>query len=168
LRPRLTIPTPHGTITVRPDHGTEVDSGFLFRLFAAVKASEMPDRTLDPPMHETLLRLQFDSMMATYAHEFPNARFEIVERDEVPTGRIVTDVTRHRVRFVDIAVLPASQGRGLATALMIALLDEPRQLGIPAQVQVLATNTASLRLCARLGFVRSGETFPYVLLEWRG
>jgi len=123
---------------------------------------------LDAAMRDGLLRMQFRSMAATYARTFPHARFEIVERDGVRVGRIVTDVTAERVEYVDIAMLPEVQGGGIATVLMLALLEEPRLLGVPAQVKVLATNAASLRLCARVGFTQLAEVPPFILLEWRG
>lgn len=150
---------------MRPEAADGSDNGFLLHLFSAVRTTEMAQ--LDPVVREALLRLQFRSMTATYAHDFPAARFEIVGHNGQPAGRIVTDVTIHRVTYVDIAILPELQGGGIATALMVALLEEPRRLGLPAQVRVSATNTASLRLCARLGFSRYAEALPFVLLEWR-
>ncbi len=88
-------------------------------------------------MRAALLHMQFRSMRATYAETYKAARFEIVELDAKPVGRIVTDVSHERVLFVDIALLPEVQRGGLATALMTALLDEPRRRGIPADVTVL-------------------------------
>ena len=168
MLPRLTIPTPRGTLTVRPESGAGADGDFLFRLFAEVRVPEMTRMGVDPTVQQTLLELQFRSMNAQYAENFPHARFEVVESDGERIGRIVTDVTERCVTYVDIAVLPAWQRSGIATALMLALLGEPARLGVPARVQVAVTNTASLRLCARVGFVPIAQTPPTVRLEWRG
>ena len=92
----------------------------------------------------------------------------MVEFEGQPVGRLMTDVRDRRVAYVDIAILPSAQGRGLATRLMLRALEEPRRLGLPARVCVLAQNVASLKLCERLGFVRLEEVSPFVWLEWRG
>jgi RimJ/RimL family protein N-acetyltransferase len=55
----------------------------------------------------------------------------------------------------------------LATRVMTWALDEARRLGLPARVNVLAQNGASLRLCERIGFVKVGDEPPFVRLEWR-
>jgi GNAT superfamily N-acetyltransferase len=122
---------------------------------------------LDETGRTSLLRMQFRSMTETYRHAFPNARFDIVELDGAPIGHLVTDVQADCVYYVDIALLPERQGGGIATTLMNAVLEEPRQLGLPARVKVLSTNTASLRLCQRLGMTLRADIPPYVELEWR-
>ena len=47
--------------------------------------------------------------------------------------------------YVDIALAPQAQGRGLATGVMMQALEVPRRLGLPARVNVLAQNAASLK-----------------------
>ena len=127
-------------------------------------AVQMP---LDSAGKDFLLRAQHRSMTETDRRECPDARWEVVESAGKPVGLLVTHVGERCVTFVDIALLPAVQGRGLATRLMALALDEPRRLGLPARVTVLMTNAASLGLCARLGFARRSEAPPFVELEWR-
>ena len=123
---------------------------------------------VDAATKDFLLRAQFRSMMATYRQDYPDARWEVVELMDEPIGRLVTDVCESCVTYVDIALLPSAQGRGLATRLMIQALEEPRRLGLPVRVNVLEGNVASLKLCQRIGFVRLDEIPPFVRLEWRG
>jgi RimJ/RimL family protein N-acetyltransferase len=111
--------------------------------------------------------MQYRSMTATYRHEYPKARWEVVELAGEPVGRLITDVDDRRVLYVDIAFSPRAQGRGLATRLMRRALEEPQRLGLPARVNVLAQNSASLKLCERIGFVNVGDEPPFVRLEWR-
>jgi len=159
------VATAHGRLTMRPE--TADDKNFLFLLFAGSKRDETAMMPLDDAGKQFLLDVQFRSMMASYRREFPNARFEIVELDGTPAGRLVTDVQADCVYYVDIALLPDRQGGGIATALMIAVLEEPRRLGLPGRVKVLATNAASLRLCRRIGMTVRQEIPPFVELEWR-
>ena len=155
-----------GALTLRPARDDEDDAAFLFALFAATRAAEMAAAPIDAKAKDFLLRVQHRSMTETYRREYPNARREVVELDGAPVGRLVTDVAEACVTYVDIAILPEAQGRGLARRVMLKALAEPRRLGLPARVSVLMQNVASLRLCERVGFVRVEESPPFVRLEW--
>lgn len=165
--PSVSAPRPDSVPTLRPERDDEADRAFLYRLFAATKAAETAAMPVDAATKDFLLRAQFRSMMATYRQDHPDAQFEVVELMEEPIGRLVTDVCESCVTYVDIALLPSAQGRGLATRLMIQALEEPRRLGLPVRVNVLEGNVASLKLCQRIGFVRLDEIPPFVRLEWR-
>jgi GNAT superfamily N-acetyltransferase len=155
-----------GLLTLRPARDNEDDAAFLFALFAATRAAEMRAMPIDAKAKDFLLRVQHRSMTETYRREYPNARWEVIELDGAPVGRLVTDVGNACVTYVDIAILPEAQRRGLARRIMLEALEEPRRLGLPAQVSVLMQNVASLRLCERVGFVRVEESPPFVRLEW--
>ncbi len=154
-------------MTVRPEADDGSDEPFLFNLFASQKLPDMALMPLDAAGKEQLLRMQYRSMSASYHRQFPQARFEIVQLNGLRAGRLITDVTAERVYYVDIAILPQCQGGGVATALMTAVLDEPRRLGVPGRVKVMAGNWASLRLCEKIGFTVAGQEPPYADLEWR-
>jgi GNAT superfamily N-acetyltransferase len=154
-------------LTLRPVRDTAADAAFLYALYVATRAAETAAMPIDAAGKDYLLRMQFRSMTATYRRDYPAARFEIVELAGEPIGQIVTDIGSCCVTYVDIALSPAVQGRGLATALMQRMLKEPRRLGLPARVNVLATNVASLKLCQRVGFVKLADAPPFVRLEWR-
>lgn len=154
-------------MTVRPEADDGSDEPFLFNLFVSQKLPDMALMPLDAAGKEQLLRMQYRSMSASYHGQFPQARFEIVQLNGLRAGRLITDVTAERVYYVDIAILPQCQGGGVATALMTAVLDEPRRLGVPGRVKVMASNFASLRLCEKIGFTVAGQEPPYADLEWR-
>jgi GNAT superfamily N-acetyltransferase len=158
----------NGALTLRPERGDEADRAFLYALFVARKAADMSAMPIDAAAKDFLLRAQYRSMTATYRHDYPNARWEVVEFMGEPVGGLITDVGDRCVTYVDIALLPQAQGRGLATRLMRSALEEPRRLGLPARVNVLEQNIASLRLWERVGFVREEASPPFVRLEWRG
>jgi ribosomal protein S18 acetylase RimI-like enzyme len=156
-----------GALTFRPEGDTEADRAFLFALFAASKAADMALMPIDAARKDFLLRAQYRSMAATYRHTYPTARWEVIELAGAPIGRLITHVAGRFVTFVDIALAAEAQRRGLATRVMTQALEEPRRLGLLARVNVLAMNGASLKLCERVGFVRIGESPPFVELEWR-
>lgn len=160
----LRVATPHGVLTLRPE--ANGDEAFLFALFSSVKAPEMALMPIDERSKEQLLRMQYRSMTASYRAGFPAARFEIIELDAARIGRLITEVQPDHVYYVDLALLPQARGRGLGTALMTAALEEPRRLGVPCRVKVMADNIVSLRLWARLAFTLRAEIPPQVELEW--
>ncbi len=155
-------------LKLRPERDDDADRRFLQALFAAVRAAYLAAMPIDAAARDFLLRAQYRSMTATYRHDYPEARWEVVELAGEPVGRLITHVGEDCITYVDIAILPQVQGRGLATRLMMLALEEPRRLGLPARVNVLAQNDASLKLCERVGFVRLEEAAPFVRLEWRG
>lgn len=155
-----------GALTLRMARDNKDDAAFLFALFAATRAPEMAAMPIDAQAKDFLMRAQYRSMTETYRREFPNARWEVIELDGEPVGRLVTDVGEACVTYVDIAILPEAQGRGLARRVMLKALEEPRRLGLAARVSVLMHNAASLRLCERVGFVRVSESPPFVRLQW--
>ncbi len=159
-------PMTEDTLSLRLARDDEPDKAFLFGLFAATRAADMAAMPIDAAAKDFLLQAQYRSMTETYRRDYPEARWQIVEHDGEPVGLLIADVGDACVTYVDIALLPETQGRGLATRLMLQALEEPRRLGRPARVTVLATNAASLSLCERLGFVRSGAFPPFVSLEW--
>lgn len=163
----LRTQTPHGMLAVRSEAGGASEEAFLYLLFSSIKAPEMAFMAVDARQKEFLLQMQFKSMNATYRQRFPKARFEIVELDRWPVGRIVTDVQERCVYYVDVALMPQASGAGIGTALMTAMLDEPRRLGLPARAKVLSYNIPSLRMFHRLGFIKVAANLPYVDLEWR-
>ena len=59
-----------------------------------------------------------------YAANHRDARFEIIEHEHLPIGRMVVDQTTEAITLVDIAVLEAWRGRGIGGRVLGALLDE--------------------------------------------
>ena len=154
-------------LKLRPACDDEADRAFLYTLFVETKAADMAAMPVDAAAKDVLLRMQYRSMTTTYRHEYPTARWEVVELAGEPVGLLVTDVGDRCITYVDIELSPRVQGRGLATRVMMRALEEARRLGLPACVNVLARNGASLRLCERIGFVKAGDEPPFVRLEWR-
>jgi GNAT superfamily N-acetyltransferase len=59
---------------------------------------------------------------------------------------------------ISIGVTPGSRRRGYGTALLEALIDEARRLGIPALSLSVETDNPARSLYQRLGFVTHGHT----------
>lgn len=166
-QPETKIRTSQGTIGLRPAAGGASEEAFLYLLFASNRAAEMALMPISPFDKEFLLQVQFRSMNETYRNNYPAARYEIIELDRWPVGRIVTEVQTDCVYYVDFALLPQAQGIGIGTTVLAAALEEPRRLGLPARLRSFSYHWSARRLYDRLGFVVVSEQPPQVVLEWR-
>jgi GNAT superfamily N-acetyltransferase len=166
-RPELRIHTSHGTVGLRPAAGGPSEEAFLYLLFASNRAAEMAFMPISQRDKEFLLQVQFRSMNDTYQRNFPAARFDIIELDRWPVGRIVSEIQPGCVYYVDFALLPQAQGLGIGTTVLAAALEEPRRLGLPARLRSFSYSFAAQRLYHQLGFTVVAAEPPHVLFEWR-
>jgi len=153
-----------GIIRTRPE--TAADEAFLFALFESVKGAELAAMPIGVAMRRQLLAMQFRAMSTGYRSAFPAARFLIVLLNDAPVGRLIVNDDADCTRIVYIALLPEWRRHGLATALMTAVLDEPRKHGRRCEATVTVDNFASMRLWARLGFMERERSLTDVILEW--
>jgi ribosomal protein S18 acetylase RimI-like enzyme len=113
------------------------------------------------------MQMQFAAQTTSYAAQFPRARFDIIELDGRPIGRIVVDRPGDRIHIVDQAIVPQLRSRGAGTAIMRALMQEAEETEMPIRLMVADANDPSLKLYQRLGFRQVDEAVMYMELEWR-
>jgi ribosomal protein S18 acetylase RimI-like enzyme len=154
-----------GRVRRRPERAA--DEGFRFDLFNGSRAPGEDLAALDAPLRERLMRQQFCGQNASYRANYPDARFEIVEHDGAPIGRIVTARTPDAVLIVDIALIASWRRRGIGTSLVNGVLDEARAADLPVRLSVVANNAAALRFYLRLGFRPIASSAIGMRLEWR-
>jgi|HubBroStandDraft_1064217.scaffolds.fasta_scaffold20670_2 GNAT superfamily N-acetyltransferase len=159
------VATPHGTLALRSE--TAADAVFLFGLHETVKGPELAPMGVPDQMRRNLLEMQFRAMTMGYRAQFPDGYFGIVTLDEVPIGRLVTDDSEGWFHIVHIALLPEWRNRGISTALMTAVLDRPRRMGVRCQATIALDNFASLCLWSRLGFTERERDEINLIAEWR-
>jgi ribosomal protein S18 acetylase RimI-like enzyme len=160
----ITIPSPLGLLQQRPER--EDDQPFRFRLFCDSRLPEWYQAQLDPALRDQLMQHQFHAQTVSYRAQFPGARFDIIELDGRPIGRIVIDRPGHSVHIVDQAIVPELRNRGLGTAIMRFLMDEAAAAGIPVELKVASSNDPSMRLYLRLGFVPVETHLMYIDMRW--
>ena len=154
-----------GMLHLRPER--DEDAPFRFKLFCESRPAEFALLQLDPAVFEQLMRFQFHAQTVTYRANFPDARFDIIERDRAPIGRIVVNRPGTMLHIVDQAIVPELRNRGLGTAIMKALMDEATRNGLPVRLKVASTNDPSMRLYRRLGFVPIRTEPLSIEMEWR-
>lgn len=158
------IDTPAGPVILRPER--DADEAFRFALFCQSRPPEWSMVTIAPDMLDKVMRQQFRAQTVSYAGQFPQARFDIVEQDGVPIGRIVVDREPGAIHIVDQAIVPPRRGLGIGTAIMRSLMAEAAERGVPVNLEVGDSNDPSLRLYLRLGFTIVEELPMYLNLAW--
>ena len=157
------VPSPVGLLHLRPER--EEDRDFRYRLFCDSRQPEFA--LLPPPAYQQVMTHQFHAQTMSYRNDFPRARFDIIELDGKPIGRIVVDRPGTMLNVVDQAIVPQLRSRGIGTAIMRALMAEAQAAGLPVRLMVASGNDPSLRLYLRLGFVPIQTVPLYMELEWR-
>ncbi len=140
-----------GTVTMRPE--CPHDETFLKALFKSHAERPLRRAALDDAAIEALVALQYRSQSGTNRAMFPNAAYSIIESGGAPIGRLIEQDEGETVYFVDFALLPERQAKGLGTAYIEMVAEEWARKGRAARVEVRYDNAHSLKLCKNLGFV---------------
>ena len=151
-------------VTLRPARAD--DAPFLRRLYASTREDELSALDWSAAQRESFLSLQLEAQDRHYRGHYPEARFDVIERDGAPVGRLVVDRREGVIHLLDIALLPAQRGAGFGSALLRELQEEAVGRGSAIVLHVARTNPA-LRLYARLGFRVVHEDAVHVAMEWR-
>ncbi|MEG3144167.1 GNAT family N-acetyltransferase [Sphingomonas sp. RT2P30] len=112
-----------------------------------------------------LLQQQYDARHAGYRADYPDADFQVVERDGAPIGRFYVQRGKREHRLVDIAILPEHHGQGIGAALIDILLASAARAGATATLRVDHRNPAK-RLYLRKGFVDIEDLGLDALMRW--
>lgn len=161
----IEIAVPEGRLQMRPEQ--PADEAFRFALFCNSRPADFALLPLDAAGFAQLMRMQFQAQTVTYRANFPHARFDIIELDRKPIGRIVVDRPGDHLHIVDQAIVPELRNRGLGSAVMRALMEDASCHGLPVRLKVASTNDPSMRLYARLGFVPIHDDPLYIEMQWR-
>jgi hypothetical protein len=109
MREPTTIASPIGLLHLRPERPEDRD--FRFDLFCKSRLPKWDLVPLDAAVRHQLMQMQFQAQTASYAAQFPNARFDIIDLQEKPIGRIVVDRPGDQIHIVDQAIVPELRAR---------------------------------------------------------
>lgn len=151
------------SISLRPI--TPEDESFLASLYASTRADELAQTNWSDEQKAMFCRMQFNAQTADYQKNYPDASFQIIERDGVAAGRLLVLRSDEKIHVIDIALLPAHRGAGIGTKFLRELQEEARAAGKKVSIYVERFNPAR-RLYDRLGFQQVEEKGVYLLLHW--
>lgn len=150
-------------VTLRPVRTEDME--FLFQVYASTRADEMALLDRSSADKQSFLRMQFNAQHQYYHVQFRDARFDIIERDAQPIGRLYVDRRSDAINIIDIALLPEHRNAGIGSLLVRALLAEAGASGLPVGIHVECNNPA-LQWYERLGFVRVSDLGIYYFMRW--
>lgn len=139
---------------VRLRVATDADDALQYELFCSAN----PDLTLLPlpaDQADALVAMTWRAQRTGYGEAFPRAVDWIIEADGVAAGRLLVD-DGSPVTIVDVAVLPAHRGLGVASAALRRVLADADARHVTVRLHVRRGSPAQ-RLYARLGFVVGGD-----------
>ena len=143
---------------------TPADLAFLSELYASTRQDEMRLVNWTDSQKAAFLQDQFQKQHSHYLEHYPQAQWLVIERGNIPVGRIYIERTAREFRLMDVALLPTARGQGLGGALMRALLAAADSAGLPVTLHVEPYNPA-IRLYRRLGFVEIETRGYYQFME---
>jgi len=121
----------------------------------------------DPSVIDGLIAMQHRLQMAGYRNSYPQAVYQVLERDGVAVGRLVTAAVDGAVRVVDIAVLPSARRTGVATDALRRLQAQAAGAGQTVTLSVRQDNVAARHLYEALGFAVDSEDTMRLELRWQ-
>jgi GNAT superfamily N-acetyltransferase len=153
--------------SLRKRDETASDTPFRYELFRQSRLPMEDFSFLEPAMRETLLRQQFQGQTLSYRTQFPDARFEIMEAEDRPVGRLVTHRGADAFLIVDVALLPDWRRRGIGAHILREICDAARARNLPVRLALSPFNVDALRLYSRLEFAPIGRDEIQIFMEWR-
>lgn len=133
------------------------DMGFLRDAHASTRAQDLALLSVDPAMLQALVQMQFEAQRQHYVHHYPGSMPWVIAHQGRPVGHMWLHHDDHGLRLMDIAVLPAHRGLGVAGVCMRALMAVAQEQGCPVHLHVRADNPIR-HWYARLGFATTGTS----------
>lgn len=120
---------------------------------------------VDNQAFQPIWRHSLEALSAALAQ---SAFATVLTEDRKVVGYQISTASAHGGHLARLAVLPSYQGQGLATALVIGVLNHFRDRGYPrVTVNTQGRNDRSHALYRRLGFEATGQSFPVYLKSLR-
>ncbi|AKF07710.1 GNAT family N-acetyltransferase [Sandaracinus amylolyticus] len=152
---------PMSRVTLRPM--TDADRPFLERLYASTREEELRPVPWSDAQKTAFLASQYALQHAHYQQHYDGARFDVIEEDGAPIGRLYLSRGEREIRIVDIALIPSHRGRGIGASLIERVIARARKEGASVTIHVERNNPA-LRLYERLGFRVEEDRGVYLFL----
>lgn len=145
-------------------HVGAVDEAFLFELYVSVRRNEFSMLAIDEQQLHALLAMQYKAQQSFYQQKFPQATDKIIYLEELPIGRMMTEIQRESIHLIDLSFLPDFRGKGHGTKLLEQLQNQAANQQLPVTLHVLMGNPAK-RLYERCGFYITKEVAPYLAMR---
>lgn len=143
----------------------EADRGFVDALYSAIRREELAPVPWPEAVKREFLQQQSRLQAEHYRRNYPGALLGVIERDDVPVGRLYLHASLDEFRVMDIALLPQFRGAGQGGRMILALQDVAAAQSRRITLHVESNNPVQ-RLYARLGFTLIEDRGVYHFLGW--
>ena len=145
---------------------TEGDLDFLQDLYATSRELEMAllVHWSDTQKRE-FLDQQFTAQRSHYRKQYPDTRFDIIERGGQAIGRLYIAELEREIRLMDITLVPTARNSGIGGKICLDVMAQAKRLGRIVSLHV-ENDSPAKRLYERLGFVEVGGVSFYKLMHW--
>jgi ribosomal protein S18 acetylase RimI-like enzyme len=143
----------------------QIDEAFMLAVYANSRADEMALTGWRPNQQDAFLYMQFDAQKHSYATQFPQAEYSVVEWDGAPCGRLIVDRSGKEILLIDLALLAQFRRKGIGSILMGQLMEEGTRTGKAIRLHVERFNPI-LSWYQRLGFKTESESAIYLEMLW--
>jgi len=141
------------------------DVAFFASLYRSTR-DDLLALSVDPSVIDGLIAMQHRLQVAGYRNSYPQAVYQVLERDGVAVGRLVTAAVDGVIRVVDIAVLPSARRTGVAADALRRLQAQAAGAGHAVVLSVRQDNVAARHLYEALGFAVDSEDTMRLELRW--
>ena len=144
----------------------EADQDFLYAVYASTRAYEVNTFGWDAARADAFLKMQFTMRTRSYAMQMPDVATYVVRVDGEAAGCTIVNRSENEISLIDIAVLPAFRGKGIASSVIRKLQNESAASRKPVSLSVEKNNPNAYRLYLSLSFVVVGETDLSYAMQW--
>jgi ribosomal protein S18 acetylase RimI-like enzyme len=142
------------------------DEAFFASLYRSTR-DDLLALPADTSVIDGLIAMQHRLQVAGYRNSYPQAVYQVLERDGVAVGRLVTAAADGVIRVVDIAVLPSARRTGVAADVLRRLQAQAAGAGHAVALSVRQDNVAARHLYEALGFAVDSDDTMRLELHWR-
>ena len=143
------------------------DLPFFRLLYADVRADELALTPWPEAVRKAFLDSQFALQHQHYTAHYQPADYLVIEDDGAPVGRLYLHRDGHEANVIDIALLSATRGRGIGTALLKMVQQTALRDGLDSvMLHVEHRNAGARRLYERAGFVLEEDIGSHLRMRW--
>ena len=138
----------------------EADYPFLRSVYRDVRRQELAPTGWPQSVQDAFCDSQFSLQDRHYRAHYQHARFYVIERGDVPIGRIYISDAPELLILMEVSLLSSERGQGHGTTLLRWLTGLADASQRPVRLHVEPDNPAK-RLYERHGFVAHETDGPY-------
>jgi ribosomal protein S18 acetylase RimI-like enzyme len=128
------------------------DDAFIEAVYRSTREVELNLTNWPEEQKKAFVMMQSMAQLAEYKTKYPDAAYQVIIYKKKDAGRFYTWENENEIRLIDITLLPAFRGKGIASFLVGELIKKSEKGRKKISLHVDPANPA-LRLYLRLGFV---------------